>query len=40
MQERGPRAQVFSVPDCGHAPALQDAAQLQIIEQFISKKSP
>jgi pimeloyl-ACP methyl ester carboxylesterase len=35
MQQRGPKAQVFTVPNCGHAPALQDAAQLQIIEQFI-----
>lgn len=35
MQERGPKAQVYTVPDCGHAPALQDLAQIQVIEQFL-----
>jgi len=35
MQERGPKAQVCTVPDCGHAPALQDLAQIQVIEQFL-----
>jgi pimeloyl-ACP methyl ester carboxylesterase len=37
MQQRGPKAQVLTVPHCGHAPALQDRAQIQAIEQFLLK---
>lgn len=37
MQERGPKADVYTVADCGHAPALQDLAQIQTIEQFLLK---
>lgn len=35
MQNRGPKAQLHTVPDCGHAPALQDVAQHQAIEAFL-----
>lgn len=35
MQKRGPKAQVLTVPHCGHAPALQDLAQIQAIEAFL-----
>ena len=35
MQERGPQAQVYTVQHCGHAPALQDLAQIQVIENFL-----
>ncbi len=35
MQARGPQAQLLTVPNCGHAPALQDLAQIQAIEAFL-----
>ena len=35
MQERGPRAQVQEVPDCGHAPTLMQLKQMQVVEGFL-----
>ena len=35
MQERGPRAEVHEVPDCGHAPTLMQLKQMQVIEDFL-----
>lgn len=34
MRRRGPRAEVVTIPGCGHAPALNVAEQFQPIEQF------
>ena len=34
MRRRGPRAEVVTIPGCGHAPALNVAEQFQLIEQF------
>ena len=34
MQERGPRAEVHEVPDCGHAPTLMQLNQMQVLETF------
>ena len=36
MRNRGPRAVVVTVPDCGHAPALNTPAQFALIERFFS----
>ncbi|MBB4846260.1 pimeloyl-ACP methyl ester carboxylesterase [Paucibacter oligotrophus] len=37
MRERGPRAQVVELPDCGHAPALNVPLHWDLIEQFLAK---
>lgn len=34
MKVRGPRAQVVTIPGCGHAPALLDAEQQAIVARF------
>jgi pimeloyl-ACP methyl ester carboxylesterase len=34
MRNRGPRAVVVEIPGCGHAPALNTPAQLELIERF------
>ena len=36
MRNRGPRAVVVTVPDCGHAPALNTPAQFGLVERFFS----
>jgi pimeloyl-ACP methyl ester carboxylesterase len=36
MRVRGPRAEVVTVAGCGHAPALNTAAQFEIVEDFFS----
>ena len=36
MRRRGPRAVVVTVPGCGHAPALNVAEQLQLVERFLN----
>ena len=36
MRNRGPRAVVVTVPDCGHAPALNTPAQFALVERFFS----
>jgi pimeloyl-ACP methyl ester carboxylesterase len=35
MRTRGPRAVVVTIPDCGHAPALNVPAQWQLVERFL-----
>ncbi|MDP3249766.1 MAG: alpha/beta hydrolase [Polaromonas sp.] len=35
MRTRGPRARVVEIPDCGHAPALNVPAQLDLVADFI-----
>lgn len=35
MRTRGPRARIVEIPDCGHAPALNVPAQLDLVAQFI-----
>ena len=35
MRRRGPRAQVVTVPGCGHAPALNVPEQLTAVERFL-----
>ncbi|MBL8380144.1 MAG: alpha/beta hydrolase [Burkholderiales bacterium] len=34
MRTRGPRAVVATIPDCGHAPALNTGAQIGLVERF------
>jgi pimeloyl-ACP methyl ester carboxylesterase len=36
MRERGPRAAVAVIPDCGHAPALNTSEQISLIERFLA----
>lgn len=36
MQKRGPRASIVTIPNCGHAPALNVPAQFDLIEQFFA----
>jgi hypothetical protein len=36
MTRRGPRAQRIDLPDCGHAPPLNVAAQIDAIRQFLA----
>ena len=36
MTRRGPRAQLVTVPGCGHAPALNTPAQLAVLESFLA----
>ncbi len=35
MRRRGPRAEVVTIPGCGHAPALNVAAQMRLVEEFL-----
>ena len=35
MARRGPRARVVTIPDCGHAPALNVPAQLSLVAEFL-----
>lgn len=36
MARRGPRATIVEIPGCGHAPALNTADQLGLIDRFVS----
>ncbi|HEX3141156.1 MAG TPA: alpha/beta hydrolase [Rhizobacter sp.] len=36
MRQRGPRAVVATIPDCGHAPALNTQEQFTLIESFFA----
>jgi len=36
MRSRGPRAVVVTIPDCGHAPALNTPDQFALVERFFS----
>jgi pimeloyl-ACP methyl ester carboxylesterase len=35
MTRRGPRARLVSIPGCGHAPALNTAEQIAVLEDFL-----
>ena len=35
MSTRGPKAEVFVIPECGHAPALMDPAQISLITGWL-----
>ena len=37
MTQRGPRAQRIDFPDCGHAPALNIAPQINAVRQFLAQ---
>ena len=37
MTQRGPRAQRIDFPDCGHAPALSIAPQINAVRQFLAQ---
>lgn len=36
MRDRGPRAWVVTVPGCGHAPALNVPAQIDLVQRFFT----
>jgi pimeloyl-ACP methyl ester carboxylesterase len=36
MRDRGPRALVVTVPGCGHAPALNMPAQIELVQRFLA----
>lgn len=36
MRDRGPRALVVTIADCGHAPALNVPDQLELVQRFLS----
>lgn len=36
MRTRGPRAVVATIPDCGHAPALNTPEQFALVERFLA----
>lgn len=38
MTRRGPRAQRIDFPDCGHAPALNVAPQIEAVRQFLAAR--
>jgi len=40
MTERGPRAKMSNIPNCGHAPGLNTAEQILIVEDFLLYDSP
>lgn len=40
MTERGPRADLAVIPDCAHAPALMDAAQVGVIRNWLEGHEP
>ena len=36
MAQRGPRARLVTIPDCGHAPALNVPSQLSLVADFLA----
>lgn len=40
MTERGPKAELATIPDCAHAPALMDDAQIAVIRNWLDGKEP
>jgi pimeloyl-ACP methyl ester carboxylesterase len=36
LRHRGPRAEVVTIPDCGHAPALNTPEQFSLVERFLA----
>jgi len=39
MRRRGPRAEVVTIPGCGHAPALNVPEQLNLVERFLDGRT-
>jgi pimeloyl-ACP methyl ester carboxylesterase len=37
MAQRGPKARLATIPGCGHAPALNTAEQIAVLEEFLSE---
>lgn len=37
MSKRGPKTDVVTIPDCGHAPALMDAGQIKIVKDWLGR---
>jgi pimeloyl-ACP methyl ester carboxylesterase len=37
MTARGPKARLVTIPGCGHAPYLNDAAQLRVLSDFLGQ---
>ncbi len=37
MTQRGPRAQLAVIPGCGHAPALNVPAQIELVRKFLAQ---
>jgi pimeloyl-ACP methyl ester carboxylesterase len=37
MTRRGPRAELVTIAGCGHAPALNVPAQLELVEAFFAR---
>ena len=35
MTQRGPKAQLITIPGCGHAPSLMDLAQISLVRDFL-----
>ncbi len=40
MTDRGPQARMINVPGCGHAPGLNTAEQILIVEDFLLYNAP
>ena len=38
MSQRGPKAKLVEIPECGHAPALMDDAQISLIINWLQTK--
>ncbi len=37
MTRRGPQAELATIPDCGHAPALMDEGQIALVAEFLDR---
>lgn len=37
MERNGPKADSVTIPDCGHAPALMDRSQMEIISEWLGR---
>lgn len=39
MTQRGPRAQLVTIPDIGHFPALMDTGQIDLVQKFLAAET-
>lgn len=37
MSKRGPKAEIVTIPNCGHAPALMDPDQIRIVKDWLGR---
>jgi len=37
MTRRGPEAELVTIPDCGHAPALMDEHQISMLRHWLDR---